>query len=41
VGRLLSTLLEAVLEDPSRNDRETLLELARASLAASHRSGVG
>lgn len=30
VGRLLSGLLEAVLEDPSRNSRERLLELARA-----------
>ena len=30
VGRLLSGLLEAVLEDPSLNSRDRLLELARA-----------
>ena len=30
VGRLLSGLLEAVLEDPSLNSRERLVELARA-----------
>jgi tRNA nucleotidyltransferase (CCA-adding enzyme) len=30
IGRLLDGLLEAVLEDPSLNTREDLLELARA-----------
>ncbi len=29
VGRLLEGLLQAVLDDPSRNSRETLLRLAR------------
>jgi tRNA nucleotidyltransferase (CCA-adding enzyme) len=33
VGRLLAELMEAVLDDPSRNERERLLEIARASLA--------
>jgi len=28
VGRILKALLEEVLEDPGRNDRETLMELA-------------
>ena len=30
IGRLLHRLLESVLEDPARNERETLLALARA-----------
>jgi tRNA nucleotidyltransferase (CCA-adding enzyme) len=34
IGRLLDRLLEAVLDDPRRNERETLLELARDWLAA-------
>ncbi len=29
IGRVLAGLMEAVLEDPSRNERETLLSLAR------------
>jgi len=33
VGRLLAELMEAVLDDPSRNQREVLLEMARGSLA--------
>jgi tRNA nucleotidyltransferase/poly(A) polymerase len=33
VGRILDRLLEAVLDDPSRNDRPTLLRLARESTA--------
>jgi tRNA nucleotidyltransferase/poly(A) polymerase len=33
VGRILERLLEAVLDDPSRNDRPTLLRLARESTA--------
>ena len=33
VGRLLAELMEAVLDDPSRNRRATLLEMARQSLA--------
>jgi putative nucleotidyltransferase with HDIG domain len=32
VGRLLARLLEAVVEDPSRNERSTLVELARSWL---------
>jgi len=34
VGRILDQLLEAVTDDPTRNDRETLLTLARKSLAS-------
>ncbi|MEW6724250.1 MAG: CCA tRNA nucleotidyltransferase [Bacillota bacterium] len=34
VGRLLSQLLEAVLEDPKVNQKETLIALARERLAA-------
>lgn len=33
IGRLLRRLLEAVLDEPSRNDRMTLLELARGWIA--------
>jgi tRNA nucleotidyltransferase (CCA-adding enzyme) len=33
IGRLLAELMEAVLDDPSRNQREVLLEMARRSLA--------
>jgi tRNA nucleotidyltransferase (CCA-adding enzyme) len=33
IGELLRALLEAVLEDPSLNDRERLVELARKILA--------
>ena len=33
IGQLLATLMEAVLEDPAANDRETLLSLARRRLA--------
>jgi tRNA nucleotidyltransferase (CCA-adding enzyme) len=33
VGKLLAELLEAVLDDPARNDRGALLDLARAWLA--------
>jgi len=33
VGRLLAELLEAVLDDPAKNERDALLGLARASLA--------
>jgi hypothetical protein len=29
IGRLLAMLLEAAMDDPSRNEREQLLELAR------------
>ena len=32
VGRLLAELLEAVLDDPAKNERDALLGLARASL---------
>lgn len=32
IGELLAQLLEAVIEDPSRNERETLLRLAREAL---------
>jgi tRNA nucleotidyltransferase (CCA-adding enzyme) len=32
IGRLLDRLLEAVIEDPARNDRATLLALARGAL---------
>jgi putative nucleotidyltransferase with HDIG domain len=34
VGRLLDLLLQAVLDDPSRNERATLLELAREARRA-------
>jgi tRNA nucleotidyltransferase (CCA-adding enzyme) len=33
VGRLLAELMEAVLDDPAKNERAALLDLARASLA--------
>jgi hypothetical protein len=33
VGRLLDELMEAVLEDPALNRRETLLAMARESAA--------
>jgi tRNA nucleotidyltransferase (CCA-adding enzyme) len=33
VGQLLAELMETVLDDPSANERETLLDMARASLA--------
>ena len=36
VGRLLHRLLEAVLDDPSRNERATLLQLARRWAAEEH-----
>lgn len=29
IGRILARLMDAVLDDPSRNERDTLLELAR------------
>lgn len=29
IGRILASLMEAVLDDPSRNERDTLLDLAR------------
>lgn len=34
IGQLLQSLLEAVIDDPAANDRETLLALAREKLAA-------
>lgn len=34
VGEILETLLESVLDDPSRNARSTLMDLARAHIAA-------
>jgi hypothetical protein len=37
IGRLLATLLEAVLDDPGLNRREALLDLA----ARTHRAGGG
>ena len=46
IGRLLRRLLEAVLDDPSRNDRSMLLELARgweaeeSGGAQTHRRGA-
>jgi hypothetical protein len=37
VGRLLDALLQGVLDDPSRNERATLLDLARQA----HRQAGG
>jgi tRNA nucleotidyltransferase (CCA-adding enzyme) len=33
VGRILNALLEEILDDPSKNNRQTLLEIARGMLA--------
>jgi tRNA nucleotidyltransferase/poly(A) polymerase len=41
VGRLLRHLLGAVLDDPSRNERATLLAIARDAHAAGHERGSG
>jgi tRNA nucleotidyltransferase/poly(A) polymerase len=40
IGRLLAQLLDLVLEDPSLNERETLLEEARGSMDAGGRNSV-
>ncbi|MEP7082520.1 MAG: HD domain-containing protein [Chloroflexota bacterium] len=34
IGQVLASLMETVLDDPSRNERETLLAVARRALAA-------
>lgn len=39
IGRILGSLMESVLDDPSRNERQTLLELAREA-AADDAAGV-
>jgi len=41
VGRLLAELMEAVLDDPSRNQRGMLLEMARESLARGREAAPG
>ena len=36
IGEMLRFLLDAVLDDPARNDRETLLRLARTEMEEQH-----
>lgn len=41
IGQLLATLMEEVLDDPSRNEREVLLQVARETLAGDGLPGPG